>query len=346
MTTLPESRESAARRAVLIDFDWQNADLMPALLRLPDVSVRLVAGEHLDDAGIRVAELCGVRHTIDLADLTREIFDLALVSERSSRRDQMEHLFRALGTPVASPQDYLSRPGLGNTGTKPELPSNGPEARSARDSVPLDPMAELLAQELPDMRDDPAGERGASGSGEPGAAVAADQLDTVARREAATAKPRKGSPVPPPAPTDPSVDLGPLPNPEDRIEIERALGRWAEKTAARTAELHTGVPGQVHQVSRVGAEDPFLDAGRALLLIDTVVWPAACQRHVEPGVIAPSLDVVAWFHRPADDADWLLADAQSPIAESGLIGGTVRIWGADRRLRATGGAQLLCVPAA
>jgi acyl-CoA thioesterase II len=91
-------------------------------------------------------------------------------------------------------------------------------------------------------------------------------------------------------------------------------------------------------------EDPFLDAGRSLLLIDTVVWPASCQRHVEPGVIAPSLDVVAWFHRPADDADWLLADAESPIAEGGLIGGTVRIWGADRRLRATGGAQLLCVP--
>ena len=92
-------------------------------------------------------------------------------------------------------------------------------------------------------------------------------------------------------------------------------------------------------------EDPFLDAGRALLLIDTVVWPASCQRHVEPGVIAPSLDVVAWFHRPAGDADWLLADAESPIAESGLISGTVRIWGADRRLYATGGAQLLCVPA-
>jgi acyl-CoA thioesterase II len=91
--------------------------------------------------------------------------------------------------------------------------------------------------------------------------------------------------------------------------------------------------------------DPFLDAGRALLLIDTLVWPASCQRHVQPAFVAPSLDVLAWFHRGGHDAEWLLADATTPIAEGGLIGGTVRIWDADRRLLATGGAQLLCVPA-
>ena len=91
-------------------------------------------------------------------------------------------------------------------------------------------------------------------------------------------------------------------------------------------------------------DDPFLDAGRALLLIDTLVWPASCVQHVRPEVVAPNLDVVAWFHRAGHEADWLLADAHAPIAEGGLIGGTVRIWDADRRLLATGGAQLLCVP--
>jgi acyl-CoA thioesterase len=90
--------------------------------------------------------------------------------------------------------------------------------------------------------------------------------------------------------------------------------------------------------------DPFVDAGRALILIDTMVWPASCQHHVAPAFLAPSLDVVAWFHRTTHDAEWLLADASSPVADAGLIGGTVRVWDAGRRLVASGGAQLLCVP--
>jgi acyl-CoA thioesterase-2 len=92
-------------------------------------------------------------------------------------------------------------------------------------------------------------------------------------------------------------------------------------------------------------DDPFLDAGRALLLVDTLVWPASCQHHVMPAYLAPSLDVVAWFHRACHDAEWLLCEARAPIAEGGLIGGGVRIFTPDRRLVASGGALLFCVPA-
>jgi acyl-CoA thioesterase len=84
-------------------------------------------------------------------------------------------------------------------------------------------------------------------------------------------------------------------------------------------------------------DDPFLDAGRALLLIDTMIWPASCQWHVAPEFLAPSLDVTAWFHRPSREAEWLLCDATAPIAEGGLIGGTARIWDEQRRLVASGG---------
>ena len=90
--------------------------------------------------------------------------------------------------------------------------------------------------------------------------------------------------------------------------------------------------------------DPFLEAARALVLIDTLIWPAACQRHIDPSFAAPNLDVVAWFHRLAHGSEWLLADATAPIAEGGLVGGLVRIWSQDRRLVASGGAQLLCLP--
>jgi acyl-CoA thioesterase II len=98
---------------------------------------------------------------------------------------------------------------------------------------------------------------------------------------------------------------------------------------------------------RARFEDPFVDAGRLLLLIDTLGWPAACRPHPrDSGFQAPSLDVTAWFHELAPDSEWLLADHVSPVAERGLIGCRGQVWSRDGRLLATGGAQLFCVPAA
>ena len=93
--------------------------------------------------------------------------------------------------------------------------------------------------------------------------------------------------------------------------------------------------------------DPFVDAARSLLLIDTLLWPAACQPYPRnSSYIAPSVDVSAYFHRLAPDSEWLLCDAAAPIAAHGLIGGNARIWTADGRLLASGGGQLLCRPSA
>src|SRR5262249_33960519 len=107
-TQASASANGTDRRLLLVDFDWQDADLMPELLQQPGVSVRLVAGSGQEDAGVRLAELCGLPRTVDLADLTREIFDLALVTERSPRRTQGEGLLPALGTPSVPPQAFLA----------------------------------------------------------------------------------------------------------------------------------------------------------------------------------------------------------------------------------------------
>ncbi len=97
---------------------------------------------------------------------------------------------------------------------------------------------------------------------------------------------------------------------------------------------------------RATFDDIWVDAGRMLLLIDTMSWPAACQPHPLPRQFqGPNLDVTAWFHRFAPESEWLLVDHESPVAESGLMGTTARIWSRDGRLLASGGAQLLCVPA-
>jgi len=97
---------------------------------------------------------------------------------------------------------------------------------------------------------------------------------------------------------------------------------------------------------RARFEDPFLDAARSLILLDTMSWPAVRNRYVEsPAVIAPSLDLHAQFHALAPDSEWLLCEASAEIAQDGLIGFRSRVWSQERRLLASGAGQLVCRPA-
>ena len=90
------------------------------------------------------------------------------------------------------------------------------------------------------------------------------------------------------------------------------------------------------------AGDPFLDAGRALLLIDTLPWPTFHDAFTErPDYIAPSLDLAVWFHQPAIGSDWLLVDSHADFAAAGLIHGGARVWTREGSLMARGGSQLI-----
>ena len=96
---------------------------------------------------------------------------------------------------------------------------------------------------------------------------------------------------------------------------------------------------------RATFDDPFLDAGRSLLIVDTISWPAAVQQHPDAAFIAPNLEVAAWFHASEPDSEWLLADHECGLAEKGLMGTHGRVWSRSGKLLASGGAQLLCLPA-
>jgi acyl-CoA thioesterase II len=99
-------------------------------------------------------------------------------------------------------------------------------------------------------------------------------------------------------------------------------------------------------VPRDRFDDPFVDAGRALLLVDTLGWPAAVRAYKSDlPFYAPSLDVTAHFHARAPDSPWLLAECNSPVARDGLVASTASVWSADGRLLASGGQQMLCRPA-
>jgi acyl-CoA thioesterase len=95
---------------------------------------------------------------------------------------------------------------------------------------------------------------------------------------------------------------------------------------------------------RAAFEDPFVDAARPLILLDTFGWPAVWMKHRGADYVAPNLDTAVWFHHPPAESDWLLVDHESPVAGDGLIGVDGRIWDGDGRLIASGGAQLYCIP--
>jgi acyl-CoA thioesterase-2 len=97
---------------------------------------------------------------------------------------------------------------------------------------------------------------------------------------------------------------------------------------------------------RARFEDPFLDAARSLILLDTLSWPAVRAAHVEePAFIAPTLDVAVQFHALAPDSEWLLCETHAEIAREGLIGYRARVWSQARQLLASGAGQMLCRPA-
>lgn len=91
--------------------------------------------------------------------------------------------------------------------------------------------------------------------------------------------------------------------------------------------------------------DRFLASARALLLIDTLLWPAHWSRRAEQlDYVGPSLDVSVWFHASSAADEWLLADATAPLAGDGLVYVEGRVWAGDGRLLASGASNMMVMP--
>jgi acyl-CoA thioesterase-2 len=91
-------------------------------------------------------------------------------------------------------------------------------------------------------------------------------------------------------------------------------------------------------------DDPWVDACRSVILLDTLGWPAACGYHVRSEYIAPSIDLSVAFHRRRPDEPWLYAAATAPSGAGGLIACESRVWAKDGTLLGVGASQLLCRP--
>lgn len=91
-------------------------------------------------------------------------------------------------------------------------------------------------------------------------------------------------------------------------------------------------------------QDPFLNAARSVILIDTLQWPAAVMAHDAGSLshFAPSLNLNVHFHNPTSPSAWLFCEARSNYAGRGLIDGSARVWDIEGRVLASGGSQSIC----
>ncbi|MBW2314761.1 MAG: thioesterase family protein [Deltaproteobacteria bacterium] len=126
-------------------------------------------------------------------------------------------------------------------------------------------------------------------------------------------------------------------NIEGRESDPSRVGRPREPGPPRLSEWYRFRP-------RATFDDPWVDAGRYVVIVDTLSWPAAVQPHFPTEFTAPSLDVMVWFHDVAPTEPWLMADHVAPIGHGGLMGTHGRVWTPDGRLCASGGSQLFCIP--
>jgi acyl-CoA thioesterase II len=89
--------------------------------------------------------------------------------------------------------------------------------------------------------------------------------------------------------------------------------------------------------------DMSLAAARIALWMDMGPWNAAVAAYPWPmQYVAPNLDLHIQFHRFAEASEWLLVDAEAPVARDGLIGTTLKLWNEDGELVASGGSTLFC----
>jgi len=128
-----------------------------------------------------------------------------------------------------------------------------------------------------------------------------------------------------------------------RFEQRPIRGMPRPGDASRDAEL----TGFYRFTPTAMAGDPFVDAGRALILMDTFGWLAQYPAHPEDDPspwIAPNMDYHYRFLRPTCHADWLHMRVRAPVAEAGLMVTDGEIRDAAGNLLVTGTSQLMCLP--
>jgi acyl-CoA thioesterase len=123
------------------------------------------------------------------------------------------------------------------------------------------------------------------------------------------------------------------------------LWRNLELRTVPAADDHCGMR-EVHSWAKFRARaffgDPWIDACRELVSIDTAIFPAVALALDGGRYVTLSIDLYAAFHAPPPAEDYLLVAARSTAAGAGLVSGTAQTWSRDGTLTSSGGSQLVC----
>lgn len=152
-------------------------------------------------------------------------------------------------------------------------------------------------------------------------------------------------------PAVPAPDQVPETVPDRGLASNTALAATATGAFWRNLELRKVPPRpsdgpQLHSWARFRPtahfEDPWVDAAREVICIDTAIFPAIATAFAGGRYVALSIDLYVAFHTPAPPGDYILTTAQATAAGAGLVSGTAQTRTADGTLTASGGSQLMC----
>lgn len=233
----------ARRRAVLVDFDWQDAEALVRLRAEATLTIRLVLGPAGESPSMKLAALSDLPRSSDVDMVTPAKYDIAIVSERSPRRREMEALFASLGIQARTPAQVLD---AGSRG-----PVAGVVVPSARPPARAHDLARAIETEF--LRRDP--------------------VSRLRRAEA----PKESKPRIPVAGAQalrPELrgiaGLEAIPDPDDYEALARVLGMLMSHTGATHADLRIG---------RNENLETMVEIGRADLMTETLTELAVRNRH-------------------------------------------------------------------
>ena len=98
---------------------------------------------------------------------------------------------------------------------------------------------------------------------------------------------------------------------------------------------------------RAAHEDPFVDALRVCIVLDTYAWLATYGAHPVQGPspwIAPTLDYYYRFHRPTAAHEWLYMHNRADVAEDSIVSADGQVFALDGTVLASGATQMFCSP--
>ncbi|MFB9359808.1 thioesterase family protein [Actinoplanes nipponensis] len=128
-----------------------------------------------------------------------------------------------------------------------------------------------------------------------------------------------------------------LNGPHDYPNVDHLTPEQQKYTPRRDAHIR----GWQRMRGGEGLTDPWVDAGRYLIITAAMQFPVVADPFTPPlTFIAPTLNLTVDFHTFHPEAGWLLADANGTYVGDGVLGADTRLWTEAGELLVTANSQM------